>query len=235
MKKIIAISLFVLMSVAVYAQPKLEISNNATYDWGKVKALESVLHTVMILKNTGNEPLKIYSVSPTCGCTTAPLTKTEIAPGDTAQLPISLNISSYTGKVNKSVSVHSNDPTNRSIDISLNAYVIRPLTIFPNFLNFASLVVGQESTAKIVLNNASEQGIKISSIEVSPKDMKINIKEGYEIKPGENFALEANYTPKDGIGTRFLCKIILHTTNPDVPEITISGFGNVVEKLEEYK
>ncbi|HRS01514.1 MAG TPA: DUF1573 domain-containing protein [Bacteroidota bacterium] len=234
MKKIIAIGMFVLMSAYLQAQPKIEISNNATYDWGRVKSSEQVLHTTMILKNIGNEPLKIYSVSPSCGCTTSPLTKTEIAPGDTAQLPITFNISSYTGKVNKTISVHSNDPLNRNIDISLNAFVVRPLTLFPNFLNFANLIVGEQSIAKMVLNNTSDQSIKIKSVEVTPKDLKVNIKAGDEIKPGENFALEADYTPKAGEeGTRLLCKIVLRTTNPDVPEITISGFGNIVEKLEK--
>ena len=235
MKKIIAVSIFALMSISLYAQPKIEISNNATYDWGRVKASEPMLKTVMVFKNVGTEPLKIYSVSPACGCTTAPLTKTEIAPGDTAQLPISLNISSYTGKVNKTIAVHTNDPEHRSIDISLNAFVVRPLSLFPNILNFANLIVGEQSVAKIVLNNTSDNSIKINSVEVTPKELKVNIKSGDEIKPGENFALEADYTPKPGEeGTRFLCKVVLHTTNPDVPEITISGFGNIVEKIEKY-
>ncbi|HRT67949.1 MAG TPA: hypothetical protein P5216_04335, partial [Bacteroidota bacterium] len=123
---------------------------------------------------------------------------------------------------------------NRNIDISLNAFVVRPLTLFPNFLNFANLIVGEQSIAKMVLNNTSDQSIKIKSVEVTPKDLKVNIKAGDEIKPGENFALEADYTPKAGEeGTRLLCKIVLRTTNPDVPEITISGFGNIVEKLEK--
>lgn len=235
MKKIIAVSFFALMSVSLYAQPKIEISNNATYDWGRVNLATPVLHTTMVFKNVGNEPLKIYSVSPACGCTTAPLTKTEIAPGDTAHLPISLNISSYTGKVNKTIAVHTNDPDNRNKDISLNAFVVRPLTIFPNFLNFSSLIPGEQTTAKIVLSNTADQSIKIKSMELTPNNLKVNIKEGDEIKPGENFALEANYTPTSGeIGSRFLCKIVLHTTNSDVPEITITGFGNVVEKLEKY-
>ena len=235
MKKLIAIAIFSLMSVSLYAQPKIEISNNATYDWGRVNAATPVLHTTMVFKNVGNEPLKIYSVSPACGCTTAPLTKTEIAPGDTALLPISLNISSYSGKVNKSISVHTNDPENRTKDITLTTFVVRPLTLFPNFLNFSSLIAGEQTTAKIVLSNTADQSIKIKSMEVTPNNLKVNIKEGDEIKPGENFALEANYTPKaDEIGSRFLCKIVLHTTNSDVPEITITGFGNVVEKLEKY-
>lgn len=225
--------MFALMSVSLYAQPKIEISNNASYDWGRVKASDPMLKTVMVFKNIGTEPLKIYSVSPACGCTTAPLTKTELAPGDTAHLPITLNVSSYTGKVNKTIAVHTNDPDHRSIDISLNAFVIRPLTLFPNFLNFSNLVVGEQTIAKIVLSNSSEQSIKIKSVEITPKDLKINLKEGDEIKVGENFALEARYTPKAGEqGSRLMCKIVLHTTNPDVPEITISGYGNIVEKLD---
>jgi len=233
MKKYFLFILTLFFSLNLYSQPKLEVVGGDTYDWGKSKSTQGKLQTVIVLKNIGNQPLKIYGVNATCGCTTAPISKNEIAPNDTAGINVTLNISTYSGDVKKNIEVRSNDPDNPTKVIWLKTHVIKPVSLFPQYLNFANMVIGKETISKVVITNSSEEPIKIKTVYTYPDGLKINLKEGDEIAPNTDFALEARITPK--FPGRFQANIKLETTHPDVPILLINGIGSVVEPLENEK
>jgi hypothetical protein len=59
--------------------------------------------------NTGNAPLIITQVNPSCGCTTAKdWPQQPIAPGETGQISIEFNSNGNSGNVDKSISVLTN-------------------------------------------------------------------------------------------------------------------------------
>jgi len=59
--------------------------------------------------NTGNAPLLITQVNPSCGCTTAKdWPKQPIAPGETGQISVEFNSNGNTGQIDKSISVLTN-------------------------------------------------------------------------------------------------------------------------------
>lgn len=219
---------FFLSAFILNAAPKLEIIGGDVYDWGKQSSTKQTLKTKMVLKNVGDELLKIYSVNPNCGCTTAPLSKNDIAPGDTAVLDISLNISTYSGDVTKGVDLKTSDPDNASKHITLKTHVIRPITLFPNYLNFAGMIVGKETLSKVIITNATDFPIQITKIDVYPDNLLLNIKVGDNIPANADFVMEARYTPTF-VG-RFMANVKLHTNNTDVPELILNGFGSISEK-----
>ena len=233
MKKYFLFILLIFFSSKLFAQPKLEVVGGDTYDWGKSKSTQGKLQTLLILKNVGNQPLKIYSVNATCGCTTAPVSKNEIAPNDTASILATLNISTYSGEVKKNIEVKTNDPDNPMKIIWLKTYVIKPISLFPQYLNFANMVVGKETISKIVITNSSEDPMRIKSVYTYPDGLQINLKEGDVISPNTDFALEARVTPK--FPGRFQANIKLETTHPDVPVLLINGIGSVVEPIDNNK
>jgi len=146
MKQIVLkLAVLVLFSSFAIAQPKLEIEGGDTYNWGKVNYKNSPLKANIKLKNVGTEVLKITEVKPGCGCTTAPLDKYEIAPGDYATLSVSLNISTYTGETVKSIRISSNDPQNGDKYLFIKADVYRPIVVNPsNYLGRSSIYVGKQ-------------------------------------------------------------------------------------------
>ncbi len=211
---------------AVFAQPKLEIVGGDTQDWGNVKAKESPLKADVKLKNIGDEKLVISNVKPTCGCTTAPLDKNELAPGESATMSVSLSVGSRTGNVNKSVYIYSNDAYRSKQVLRLKANVSRSLEIQPKrYLTFNEMTVGLSQSASVNIKNNSNKTVTITDIKISPENMMINIDEGQKIKPGEAVKLEATVRPtKKGY---FNCHVTLKTTDKDYPELKISGFGNI--------
>lgn len=227
MKKIVFFLMLIAVTFSLHAAPKLEIVGGDLFDWGTQSSTKQALKTEMILKNTGKDILKIYSVNPNCGCTTAPLSKQDIPPGDTAVLNITLNISTYSGDVTKGIDLKTNDPEALNKHITLKTHVIRPLTMFPNYLNFAAMTMGKETLSKVVLSNSTDKPIKIVNVEVYPDGLKLNLKVGDELPAKNDFTLEARYTPNH-IG-RFMANVKIKTDNPDVPDLILNGFGSIAE------
>jgi len=130
MKKLLFLSLFILLTVAVFAQveekptkitkgKKKEIMVEDTtpkvpqikftyliYDYGNIlKNGDGVCF--FEFKNTGRADLQLTNVSSSCGCTVPQWPKEPIPPGQSAQIKVSYN-TGRVGTINKSVYVDSN-------------------------------------------------------------------------------------------------------------------------------
>lgn len=221
----LVISLFTFSSV--FSQPKIEISNNAMKDWGKVSKKENPLQTQFKIYNKGNKVLKVYAVKPTCGCTTAPLDKNDINPGEYATMNVTLQINKDEGKVKKFISVTSNDPKEDKKDIELNANILVPFSFFPNKnILFGTISRKKENIGKIVITNNLDNDIRILSVKVLPSFVKVNLKAGDKIKPGQDFVLVCSFkNPK--LEGKFDGKVTIQTTDPDMPLIELNMYGIV--------
>lgn len=63
---------------------------NYSYDFGIIKK-DSIYQGKIIIKNTGNDTLKIQKISPDCSCTNAYSTKKLILPNDTCLVKFTYN------------------------------------------------------------------------------------------------------------------------------------------------
>lgn len=93
-----------------WAGPRLVVDPE-TYDFGTV-AEGLLVEATFTLTNAGDAPL-IFDRQPStsCGCTSAPLPKMELAPGESMELVALFDSTGYGGRqVHKYVYVYSNDP-----------------------------------------------------------------------------------------------------------------------------
>ncbi len=209
-------------------QPKLEFVGGDTYDWGLVSPKDNPLKAKVVIKNTGNAPLEITRVKPACGCTTAPLSKMKLEPGDTTLMNITLRINSRAGNVHKTIRIASNDPKNPNLIYHLKCKVFMPLELAPTpYFPFPEMKVGNEAVSKVTMTNNTKKTVTFSDIEVEPKDLVFNIKDGQKIKPGETIDLVIKYRPKKT--GYFNCWVKMKSTCKDMPNIYIPGYGNVQE------
>lgn len=225
--KFMLIALFFVSFGVLSAQPKLEIIGGDKYDWGKVKPKDSPLKTKVIVKNTGNEDLKILNVKPSCGCTAAPIDKNLLKPNETATIDLSFNVGTNPGVNSKTLTITSNDPANGTKIFRLQAELVKPIVFSSQYFTFNNLKVGTESTSTITIENISGKDIKLSGIDINTKEVKINLKDGKVLKAGEKFDLVAKVTPEKA---GFINCIIKMTTNhPDMTEVQVTGYGKVEE------
>lgn len=222
------LSVFTFMTFSAFAQPKLEIVGGDKFDWGKVKPKDSPLKTNVIIKNTGNQDLKILNVKPSCGCTAAPIDKNLLKPNETATINLSFNVGDHPGVNAKTVTITSNDPLSSTKIFRLQAEVVKPLLFSPaQYLTFNTLKVGTESQSEITIDNISGKEVKLSDIKITPSNLKVNIPEGKVLKVGEKFKVLAKFTPeKSGY---FNCTITMKTDHPDQPDLVITGYGKIDE------
>ncbi|RZJ35690.1 MAG: DUF1573 domain-containing protein [Chryseobacterium sp.] len=108
MKKILA-GLFMTGALA-FASAQTISFDKTTFDYGNVKAGADG-HRFFTVKNTGDKPLIISDVKPSCGCTTPEWSKDPILPGKSAQIKVGYN-TGIKGAFNKLIEVYSNDPAN---------------------------------------------------------------------------------------------------------------------------
>lgn len=82
---------------------------NETYDFGKIPQGKPV-STDFKFTNTGDQPLIISNVEPTCGCTVASFTKTPILKGQSGVVTLTFN-AAVAAPFTKGVQVKSNAKT----------------------------------------------------------------------------------------------------------------------------
>ncbi|MFP4529143.1 MAG: DUF1573 domain-containing protein [Candidatus Kapaibacterium sp.] len=228
-KFIVLIATIILVGAAqTLAQPKIEIIGGDTYNWQTVSTKDSPLNAKIKIKNAGDQTLEITKVKPTCGCTTAPLDKNTLAPGETASMDVTLSIGSHSGPVHKSIRVNSNDPATPMKIIGLKAMVKNPIDIGPtSYFAFNEMTVGAESKSTIQIKNNTEKPIKLYDFKLEPENLALNFKSGVTLAPGESFDMTARVTPSET--GYFRGSVKFKTNHPDYPEMSITAYGRVIE------
>lgn len=110
MKKftLIFFSLLLTAMASVIAQPQFKFKEkDNTHDFGKVKKGPVAEHTFEFT-NTGNQPLIIMDVTPSCSCTKVEWDHQPIPPGKTGHITLGAKTSELTGVFRKEVYIRSN-------------------------------------------------------------------------------------------------------------------------------
>ncbi|MEY8759829.1 DUF1573 domain-containing protein [Chryseobacterium tongliaoense] len=108
MKKLIAgIALF---GTFALASAQTITFDKTTFDYGTIKPSSDGTRFFTVT-NTGDKPLVISNVKPSCGCTTPEFSTDPIMPGKSAKIKVGYN-TALNGGFNKMIEVFSNDPAN---------------------------------------------------------------------------------------------------------------------------
>jgi hypothetical protein len=202
------------------------IEGGDVVDWGTIKDQEEPLKTKIKILNIGNDTLRITSVKPGCGCTTAPLPKTVIEPNGFSIMDVTMKLPGNGGKFAKNIDIRSNDLIDSLKVIWLRMEVIFPISFFPQKgIKMGTMVMGTENTGKVIIKNSTDEKVYFKQIEVTPPELKINIKNDDFIPPNTSYTLEVKYTP-DGPGA-FNGKVFFKTTEPNNPRIEFPVYGIV--------
>lgn len=143
--------------------------NEPIFDFGEVQEGEIVNH-VFVIKNTGNDVLKIASARGSCGCTATLVSQNEIPPGGEGQVQVRLSTLGRVGLLEKTVTVTSNDPKQPSLILKMKGKVERYLSFDPEFLNLQKVLKGKKVSATARLTGKLAQDAKLSNL--VPSDPK---------------------------------------------------------------
>ncbi len=89
--------------------PKINFSTNQ-YNFGTVKEGEVVSGSIKFA-NVGGGDLTVLDIKSSCGCAVADIVNKNIAPGETSELKFDFDTKGRTGKLTRTITVITNDPT----------------------------------------------------------------------------------------------------------------------------
>lgn len=149
-----------LTATAAYAQPKIEIKNGDTYDWGNVSDVSKPLAGQVEIKNVGDKDLIITQAKPACGCTSEALERSNIKPGESTTLKFTVNVGTISGQLMKSITISSNAAPDSTKVLFLKANIVR-LMQADQFVSFYPLYVGKEAVGVAKIKNNSASPVKL--------------------------------------------------------------------------
>ncbi|MBU3700185.1 MAG: DUF1573 domain-containing protein [Candidatus Kapabacteria bacterium] len=216
--------LLYLAPMVMFAQPRLQMQS--VVDWGMVTPSGSLTKQQSVsyrvpLKNIGDKTLVVSSVRPQCGCTSAPLERDTLQPGEETSMNITLTLPAGSGVIDKYVTVFCNDSAKSHV-LKLRAEVQRPLQLSSSFLGFNQGMVGQPTRSKIELISNIDDEVRIT---VEPKTQGLTVvgPSVLTLRKGLALPIEVEYVPAKA-GT-FKVELLLRTSLPDYETIDVSGFG----------
>ncbi|MGJ1204906.1 DUF1573 domain-containing protein [Sphingobacterium lactis] len=112
MKKITSICAVVIAFISLTAMGMLAAEfkfDKETHDFGKIPVNKPVSYEYKF-SNSGDQPIIISDVQPTCGCSVAEFTKTPVKPGEAGTIKVTFNAAAK-GPFTKSFIVKSNTKT----------------------------------------------------------------------------------------------------------------------------
>jgi hypothetical protein len=211
-------------------KPKIMIVGGDSISWGKVGP--GVLKRELKIVNAGGGTLKIGDVRPSCGCTTAPLDKKELGPGDTGTVEVSMDVTTRSGGQHKTLTINSNDSTRPALVIGLTADVMRDLTTVPETFRMVSEAkTGVEDTTSIQITNTGTEPVTVEppTIPQAPEMIvRFDMSAPRQLAPGESLRVVAHVRAiKEGPSST---DVIFPTSSKIMPQLKVSLMVNATGK-----
>lgn len=198
-------------------------------DFGRVEQQEA--HSgEFVIRNQGDQPLKILDVSTSCGCTAASPGKAELAPGESTKLEITFNSKDFQGPQHKTVTIRTNDPARPVVEVTVLADVHSALMITPptKSITFGNVLFGQGGDQELYLSSDD-----VDNLQITPKSFPDNLFE-MSVVPGKDDrqkVLKIHLRDDAPVGP-FREVVALSTNVPDHPTVEIETSGIVTAAVD---
>ena len=208
----------------MHAQPRLVMDNEVA--WGTVipptpKKEDQQVHRAVTSTNAGDSTLEIGEVRVQCGCTSAPLDKKRLAPGEQTSMRVTVTLPAGSGTFSKYVTVFSNDPSGAHV-LRLKADVLRPIQLESGFLAFNRGEVGVPSLAEVELTVNADTVVLITAVTPTP-GVRVVTPMPMTVARGERAKISFEYTPT--APGPFNVDAVLRTSLVGYEAIELSGYG----------
>ncbi|MBV8227050.1 MAG: DUF1573 domain-containing protein [Verrucomicrobia bacterium] len=156
--------------------------------------------------NTGAKPIKIQSVMTSCGCTTAALSKTEYAPGESGEIAANFVFGGHTGRQDKRIMVSTSAAPGQPTVLKMHVYIQEPVNVEPEVVLWR---LGEQPDPKAIrITIAGKAPVKVVSVTSDNPTIKVKVR---ELNPGREY--EAQVTP-DNAAQRASATLMIRTDYP---------------------
>lgn len=130
MKKLLILlftAALLLTACSTVSVPRVSVSPPA-YDFGDIVQSKGPVSTTFAVKNTGGTELVINRLSTSCGCTTAEMEQSPLAPGASREMTVTFDPMVHPdqfGKIERVVYLQTSDPLQPEMEINVTGNVIK--------------------------------------------------------------------------------------------------------------
>ena len=163
--------------------PKAE-AIDPMFNFGTAPSGPPVKH-VFKIRNAGTGTLTIDGVTTSCGCTAAKPTKNSLAPGEESDIAVTFDTISEKGPSTRTITVVTNDPKQRQLDLTLKGDLRAQVEAAPPFVAFGIVKHGVEKTSRVTIADlVNDKELQVGPITNSSANVKVSQEPRTDGKPG---------------------------------------------------
>ena len=205
------------------------------YKFGNIERGTSMSHE-FVIRNVGDQPLHVEVKSTTCKCTVGDLDDSDVPPGGETKVMLEWHAKIPPGPFRHGAVLSTNDPTQTSINLSVEGDVVESTAMAPAELIFGTVQAGDSQTASLYLMQFLDQEIEVLDYELSVPELAQRIQiEISEVEKSElpvpeairGLKVSAKFTSDKSVGP-FQCWLTLNTNLEKAKKLTVPIAGNVV-------
>lgn len=187
-----------------------EVDVNAFHDFGYLPEGQSEASHDFVITNVGTAPLQLQEISSTCQCTVASLPKSELAPGESLKIRVSVSLHGSSGDFHESVTFFTNDPRKPEIQLQVLGIITVPVWVDALEVNVGRITENTPAQTSVCVYDRAETPAEIQEIRFHDPQLA----EFFEVRQEP---LSAEETAKSEDGARHGVKLVI-TMKPGLPQ-----------------
>jgi hypothetical protein len=225
MKPLLFAAIIVVFSASLaFAAPRISV-DRPTYNFGALLQGKKIEYS-FVVTNSGDSPLKITHIRPACGCTAANASSPLVQPGKSSEIKVTFNSANFSGPINKTIAVESNDPATPVLTLTITGTVTEEIAVIPKQLNFGQVKPDVMKAIPLSIENKGKRVLKVLSVKTPMPQVTYKVEKN-QVKPGESTVISVSVTPRpdDRILSGYITII---TDDPDKGEIMVPVYGSII-------
>jgi len=205
------------------------VAANTVHDFGMVEQGTPVDHAFAV-KNVGRSMVRIEGTQPSCACTVVASDGQLVGPGQITWVRVRLDTAALAGRTTKTVILRTSDPRTPAVQLALAGVVLTDLMVTPTPpVFFGGVYRGEAAARREIVVTPGRPGPQQTEYTVSSVETDSSVVRTYVVagdKPNQQKIVIELYG--DAPLGRFTDHVVIRTTSPRQPAITVPVFGSVL-------
>jgi hypothetical protein len=151
------------------AGPKVVIVDGTDFDFGVGQRQGSMNHT-FVIRNDGDEPLKLEKGTTTCKCTLSDLKTGDVPPGGTADVRLDWKLVTLGEQFRQTAEIHTNDPRRPTVSLTVHGTVTDLVRLEPRDVVLSNVPADDGASATVHLYGFKVKDLQVLSHEFTNHD-----------------------------------------------------------------
>ncbi len=216
-----------LAAAAACAAPRIAC-DEPVYKFGRLPADGPETTHVFTLRNDGDQPLELGEIISGCGCAVSRLRHRLILPGGATTLEIRLNLRGRSGRLEKDITVRSNDPRTPMLRLGILGEVESAFSLAPTAAMFGTVAPGAAATQTVALTFHGAADARVTAVTADAPWLAVS---ATDAQTGRTWHVTVRTVPPYPADASWLAtRVHVETTDPRARSIVLAATATVLRE-----